>query len=78
MTEQTQSAAHNGFSAVLQPWSDLNTGWIAIAFELTDYSAHVFNTTAAVLKQVAFASTIKDDGRNSVRVRQENVLRPFR
>jgi hypothetical protein len=60
MAEQTQAAAHNGFSPILQSWGDLNTAWIAIGFELTCYSVHLFNNTAAALKQVAFASTIKD------------------
>jgi len=54
------TANHNGFSAVLQSWGDLTTAWIAIASELTDYSAQVFNNTVAAVTQVAFASTIKD------------------
>src|SRR5262245_25397633 len=60
MAEEAQNATHTGFSAMLQSWSNLNTAWIAIASELTDYSAQVFNNTAGALKQVAFASTIKD------------------
>jgi Phasin protein len=60
MAEEAQNVTHNGFSAVLQSWGDLTTAWMAIASELTDYSAQVFNNTAAALTQVAFASTIKD------------------
>ena len=60
MAEQAQAAAHNGFSAILKSWGDLNTAWIAIGSELTHYSVHLFNNTAAALKQVAFASTLED------------------
>jgi len=60
MAEQAQGAAHNGFSAILKSWGDLNTAWIAIGSELTRYSVHLFNNTAAALKQVAFASTPED------------------